>query len=59
MALPKYNPQKALLVATPPTGDRWIHELKLDGFRMGVLISPGNVRIISRNDNDYTTKKPR
>ena len=47
-----------MLVATPPTGDRWIHELKLDGFRMGVLISPGDVRIISRNDNDYTNQFP-
>jgi len=54
----RYNPQKALLVATPPTGNRWIHELKLDGFRMGVLISPGDVRIISRNGNDYTNQFP-
>ena len=58
MSAPRYSPQKALLVATPPTGDRWIHELKLDGFRMGVLISPGDVRIISRNDNDYTGQFP-
>src|SRR5438874_332974 len=58
MALSKYRPQKALLVAIPPAGDRWIHELKLDGFRMGVLISPGDVRIISRNGNDYTSQFP-
>ena len=29
-----YEPQQAVLVAEPPTGDRWVHELKLDGFRM-------------------------
>jgi hypothetical protein len=34
-----YNPQQALLVAEPPKGDRWIHEIKLDGFRMGVLVA--------------------
>src|SRR5258708_14531216 len=53
---PQYRPQKALLVDRPPSGDRWIHELKLDGFRMGVLITPGDVRIISRNGNDYTNQ---
>jgi bifunctional non-homologous end joining protein LigD len=58
MAHTRYNPQKALLVSTPPTGKRWIHELKLDGFRMGVLVSPGDVRIISRNGNDYTSQFP-
>jgi bifunctional non-homologous end joining protein LigD len=55
---PQYRPQKALLVDRPPSGDRWIHELKLDGFRMGVLVSPGDVRIISRRGNDYTSQFP-
>ena len=30
--LPPYDPQKAILVAEPPSGPRWIHELKLDGY---------------------------
>ena len=34
--LPPYRPQLALLVKTPPEGDEWLHELKLDGFRIGV-----------------------
>jgi bifunctional non-homologous end joining protein LigD len=55
----RYDPQKALLVAKPPAGDRWIHELKLDGFRMGVLIGGrGKVRIISRRGTDYTNDYP-
>jgi len=54
----QYHPQKALLVARPPSGDRWIHELKLDGFRMGILVTPGDVRIISRRGNDYTNQFP-
>ena len=37
----EYEPQKAVLVAEPPTGDRWLHEIKLDGFRMGVLVAAG------------------
>ncbi|HZE07666.1 MAG TPA: hypothetical protein VE110_02820, partial [Gemmatimonadaceae bacterium] len=42
----------------PPAGNRWIHELKLDGFRMGVFVDRGNVRIISRRGTDYTTEFP-
>src|SRR5256885_10046748 len=55
----EYRPQKALLVDRPPAGDRWVHELKLDGFRMGVLVgSRGNVRIISRRGTVYTDEYP-
>jgi bifunctional non-homologous end joining protein LigD len=53
-----YDPQKALLVDRPPVGDRWIHEIKLDGFRMGVFIDRGKVRIISRRGTTYTTEFP-
>jgi hypothetical protein len=57
-----YDPQQALLVAAPPNGDRWLHEIKLDGYRMGVLLAgrgkTGEVRIISRNGTDYTVAFP-
>src|SRR4051812_3206128 len=55
---PRYDPQKALLVDRPPTGAQWVHELKLDGFRMGVLIAAKRVRIISRRGTDYTKEFP-
>src|SRR5256714_604333 len=54
----KYQPQKALLVDRPPSGNRWIHELKLDGFRMGVLIKGSKIRIISRRGTEYTSEFP-
>ena len=58
----EYEPQKAVLVAEPPTGDRWLHEIKLDGFRMGVLVGgrgqAREVLIISRNGTDYTAAFP-
>lgn len=56
---PLYDPQKALLVSEPPTTG---HELKLDGFRMGVFIArqrgTRNVQIISRNGNEFTNAYP-
>ena len=57
-----YDPQQALLVAEPPKGDRWVHEIKLDGFRMGVFVAgrgkTRGARIISRNGTDYTAELP-
>src|SRR3954466_8902795 len=58
MKTTEYQAQKALLVDNPPSGSRWIHEIKLDGFRMGVLIKGSNVRIISRRGTEYTSEFP-
>ncbi len=54
----RYHPQKALLVDRPPSGPRWIHEIKLDGFRMGVFVTRRSVAIISRRGKDYTAAYP-
>jgi bifunctional non-homologous end joining protein LigD len=58
VATQDYRPQKALLVDRPPIGDRWVHEIKLDGFRMGVFHARGKVRIVSRRGTDYTAEFP-
>jgi bifunctional non-homologous end joining protein LigD len=57
-AVISYDPQKALLVDKPPAGKRWIHELKLDGYRMGVAVHGKSVRIFSRRGNEYTDAYP-
>jgi len=54
----EYEPQLATIVKTPPTGDRWVHEIKYDGYRIGCVISKDRVRLISRNGNDWTHKFP-
>src|SRR5262245_58242800 len=54
----EYDPQLATIVKTPPTGDRWVHEIKYDGYRIGCVISKDRVRLISRNGNDWTHKFP-
>jgi bifunctional non-homologous end joining protein LigD len=54
MAHAEYKPQLATLTSQPPGGDRWLHEIKYDGYRIGCLIDKTGVRLISRNGNDWT-----
>jgi bifunctional non-homologous end joining protein LigD len=53
-----YQPQLATLVKQVPDGDSWLHEIKYDGYRIGCVIADGNVRLISRNGNDWTGSFP-
>jgi bifunctional non-homologous end joining protein LigD len=37
--LPQFvTPQLSLSVKTPPSGSQWVHEIKLDGYRMAARI---------------------
>jgi bifunctional non-homologous end joining protein LigD len=49
-------PQLATLVKEPPSGDKWLHELKFDGYRMLCRIDRGRVSVWSRNGKDWTEK---
>lgn len=58
-ALPgDFDPQLAELAAAPPDGDGWIHEIKLDGYRMGCRIDHGAVRLLGRRGTDWGDKFP-
>lgn len=46
--------QLASLSASLPLGDDWIFEIKYDGYRVQAIIQDGNVRLITRNDNDVS-----
>jgi bifunctional non-homologous end joining protein LigD len=54
----KYEPQLATLVKSPPSGDRWLHEIKYDGYRIGCRIHGGRVILTSRNGKDWTDAFP-
>jgi bifunctional non-homologous end joining protein LigD len=41
-------------VSEPPSGDRWVHEIKYDGYRIGCVIDKRRVSLLSRNGNDWT-----
>lgn len=48
----------ATLVDALPEGDRWLYELKLDGYRALVIKDDKSVQILSRNENDLTANYP-
>lgn len=48
--------QLATLVATPPTGHQWLHEMKFDGYRMLCSLNDGMVKFSSRNGLDWTAR---
>jgi ATP-dependent DNA ligase len=41
-----------------PSGGRWLHEIKHDGFRIIARKSDGRVRLYSRPGNDLTYRFP-
>ncbi|AMS21835.1 ATP-dependent DNA ligase [Pseudomonas synxantha] len=58
-ALPdQFSPQLATLVDRAPAGD-WLYEIKFDGYRMLARIRDGEVRLFTRNGNDWTERLPR
>src|SRR5260370_36880313 len=52
------KPQLAALVKKAPDGPDWLHEIKLDGYRMHTRVDDGRVNIITRRGNDWTQKYP-
>jgi bifunctional non-homologous end joining protein LigD len=58
-ALPRsLVPELATLVSEPPEGDGWLHEIKFDGYRILARLEGGRVRLMSRNDKDWTDRLP-
>ncbi|MBX8600472.1 DNA ligase D [Pseudomonas cichorii] len=50
-------PQLATLVEAPPEGD-WLYEIKFDGYRILARLHDGDVKLLSRNGNDWTDRMP-
>ena len=55
--LPEFvEPCLATLVAAPPTGDEWVHEIKFDGYRIQARIDGDGVKMITRGGLDWTKR---
>ena len=58
------SPQLARQATAPPSGDDWIHELKLDGYRIQIHVQPGKgsqdkkVTLFTRKGLDWTHRMP-
>ena len=50
------EPMLASLVTTPPAGERWLHEIKFDGYRLQARIERGEVKLLTRSGLDWTAK---
>ena len=51
-------PQLCETLERPPSADGWIHEIKLDGYRIQMRIENGEVMLKTRKGLDWTAKYP-
>jgi len=51
-------PQLTKLAETVPEGDHWVHEIKLDGYRMHARLDRGQVKLLTRTGLDWSDKYP-
>ncbi len=53
--LPQFiAPELALQATTPPSGAGWVHELKLDGYRIQARKDGDKVQLLTRTGLDWT-----
>jgi bifunctional non-homologous end joining protein LigD len=53
--LPEFiTPELALQATTPPSGTGWLHELKLDGYRIQARKEGDKVQLLTRTGLDWT-----
>ena len=50
------KPQLALETQSPPEGPAWVHELKLDGYRMQARKDGSKVALLTRSGLDWTAR---
>ncbi|MFO7963019.1 MAG: DNA ligase D [Desulfobacterales bacterium] len=54
----KAAPQLATLVKSVPENDDWLHEVKYDGYRILAFKTNSGVRLLTRNEKDWTHRFP-
>jgi bifunctional non-homologous end joining protein LigD len=49
-------PALASSIGKVPSGDRWIHEVKFDGYRVQLHIANEGIHIYTRRGHDWTDR---
>ncbi len=58
-AMPEFvAPQLCRLVIVPPSGEGWLHEVKLDGYRIQMRVEHGRVTLRTRTGLDWSRRFP-
>lgn len=52
------SPQLTTYVDNPPRGDRWLHEIKFDGYRLICFVVNRKIKFMTRGHKDWTNKFP-
>jgi bifunctional non-homologous end joining protein LigD len=53
----RLQPELAVLVDAPPAdAGQWLFEIKFDGYRMLARVEAGDIRLFTRNGNDWTSR---
>ena len=50
------DPALASSIDKVPRGDRWVHEIKFDGYRVQLHIANDTAKVFTRRGNDWTKR---
>ena len=50
------EPALATSIGNVPSGERWIHEIKFDGYRVQVHLANEAIKVYTRRGNDWTNR---
>src|SRR6201996_1398416 len=50
------EPALATSIDKVPSGERWIHEIKFDGYRVQIHLANNGVKVFTRRGNDWTKR---
>ena len=50
------EPALATSIGKAPSGERWIHEIKFDGYRVQVHVANTEVKVFTRRGHDWTNR---